>query len=170
MDVFEAVQTRRSIRNYESKPVEEDKLMKVLEAGRLSPSAANRQPWHFIVVRDEEMRRKLRAAYDADWFVNAPVIIVVCVDPSAAWRRRDGEEFWKVDAAIALQSMVLCAWEEGLGTCWIGAFDERAVKDVLGIPQGIRVVAMTPLGYPAEKKGPVTQRKKLEEIVHYDGW
>ncbi|MBO3803302.1 MAG: nitroreductase family protein [Candidatus Brockarchaeota archaeon] len=170
MDVFEAVRTRRSIRRYEERPVEEEKLQRVLEAGRLSPSAANRQPWHFIVVREASAKERLRSSYGEEWFAGAPVIIVVCADPSLAWRRRDGEEVWKIDAAIALQTMVLCAWDEGLGTCWICAFDEKAAKEALGIPNGIRVVAMTPLGYPAERKEPVTQRKRLNEIVHYERW
>ena len=102
--------------------------------------------------------------------MGAPIIIVVCVDPSVAWKRCDGEEMWKIDAAIALQTMVLCAWEEVLGTCWICAFDEQAIRDVLGIPKDIWIVAMTPLGYPAEKKGAVTKRKRLEEILHRDRW
>jgi nitroreductase len=170
LNAFEVVQNRRSIRKYEAKAVEEEKLLKVLEAGRLSPSAANKQPWHFVVVKDAGVRERLRAGYDRDWFVSAPIVLVVCADPSIAWKRWDGEEFWKVDCAIALQTMVLCAWEEGLGTCWICAFDERALKDALGIPPGIRVVAITPLGYPAERKGAVTERKGLNEFVHHDRW
>jgi nitroreductase len=170
MEFYEVVSRRRSIRAYKPDPVEEDKLFRILEAARLAPSAANRQPWHFIVVRDPQKREQLRKAYDRDWFVKAPVIIVACADPTKAWRRRDGEEYWKVDVAIAMEHLVLAAANEGLGTCWIGAFDEKAVKEVLGIPEHIRVVAMTPLGYPAEEKGPVTDRKPLEEIVHYDGW
>ncbi len=170
MEFYELVKRRRSIRAYRPDPFEEDKLLRILEAGRLAPSAANRQPWHFIVVRDPTKKELLRRGYNRDWFVKAPVIIVVCADPSEAWRRRDGEEYWKVDAAIAMEHIVLAAANEGLGACWIGAFDEKAVKEVLGIPEHIRVVAMTPLGYPAEEKGPVTDRKPLEEIVHYDGW
>jgi len=170
MEFQELVRRRRSIRAYRPDPVEEEKLRRVLEAGRLAPSAANRQPWHFIVVRDPEKRGMLRRAYNREWFVSAPVIIVACADPTRAWRRGDGEEYWKVDVAIAMEHIVLAAANEGLGTCWIGAFDERAVKEALGIPDHIRVVAMTPLGYPAESKGEVTDRKPLEEIVHYDGW
>jgi len=170
MDVFDAIRTRRSIRKYMDKPVEEEKLLKVLEAARLAPSAVNRQPWRFIVVRDKEIREALRSAYDRDWFVSAPVIIVACAVPSEGWVRWDGEEFWRVDVAIAMQNLILAAWNEGLGTCWIGAFKEEEVKKVLGIPPDVRVVAMTPLGYPAEEKGPVTNRKPLEEIVKYDRW
>ncbi|MBT0160321.1 nitroreductase [Candidatus Bathyarchaeota archaeon A05DMB-2] len=170
MDVFEAVQTRRSIRAYQERAVEKEKLVKVLEAGRLSPSAANQQPWHFIAVTDKAARERLFTAYNRRWFVDAPAIIVACALPEKSWSRQDGEEYWKVDVAIALQSMVLVARELGLGTCWIGAFNEEKVKEALGIPQKVRVVALTPLGYPAEQKGPVADRKPLEEIVHYDRW
>jgi len=170
LEFYDVVRKRRSIRRYKPDPVEEDKLTRVLEAGRLAPSAANRQPWHFIVVRDPKVREALRAAYDRDWFVNAPVIIVVCADPTKAWVRADGEEYWKVDAAIAMEHIVLAATNEGLGTCWIAAFNEEAVRKVLNIPKHVRVVAMTPLGYPDEVKGEVVSRKSLNEIVHYDRW
>jgi len=170
MDVFEAIRTRRSIRRYLDKPVEEEKLSRVLEAARLSPSAANNQPWRFIVVTDPKVKERLRSAYNREWFISAPVIIVGCALPREAWVRRDGEEYWKVDLAIAMQSLVLEAWELGLGTCWIGAFREDEVKRALGIPDEARVVAMTPLGYPDEDKGPVTDRKPIGEIVSYNHW
>jgi len=170
MDVLDAIKTRRSIRNYENRPVEKKKLLSVLEAARLSPSATNGQPWSFIVVTDPEVKESLRSSYSRDWFVCAPVIVVACAIPDEAWVRHDGEEYWKVDVTIAMQDLVLAAWEEGLGTCWIGAFKEEEAKRALGIPGSVRVVAMTPLGYPAEEKGPVTDRKALREIVHYDRW
>ena len=170
MNISDAIRTRRSIRKYLNKPVEREKLSKILEAARLSPSAANRQPWRFIVVTDQKIKEELRAAYDEDWFVSAPVIIVGCALPSEAWVRSDGEEYWKVDLAIAMQNLILEAWELGLGTCWIGAFREDEVKRILGIPDEVRVVALAPLGYPAEEKGPVTKRKPLEEIVSYNYW
>jgi len=170
MDVFEAIKTRRSIREYQEKPVEQEKLSKVLEAARLSPSAANKQPWKFIVVTDPKVKESLRSAYNKDWLISAPVIIVGCALPKEAWVRSDGEEYWKVDLAIAMQSLILEAWEHGLGTCWIGAFREEKVKKALGIPDDVRVVALTPLGYPAEEKGPVVRRKPLEEIVSYNHW
>ncbi|MEM3028827.1 MAG: nitroreductase family protein [Thermoproteota archaeon] len=144
--------------------------MRVLEAARLAPSAVNRQPWYFIIVTDQKIKEKLKSAYPRDWFSSAPVIIVACTSPREAWVRKEGEEYWKVDIAIAMQNLVLIAWEETLGTCWIGAFDEQEVKKALGIPQEIRVVAMTPLGYPAEEKEPVVDRKPLSEIVHYEYW
>lgn len=170
MDVLEAIKKRRSIRKYQKKPVEKEKLNKVLEAARLAPSASNMQPWHFIVVTDPKAKESLRASYNREWFVQAPVIIVACAVPEEAWLRRDGEEYWKVDTAIAMQNLVLASTELGLGTCWIAAFKEEEAKKALGIPEHVRVVAMTPLGYPAEEKGPVTDRKPLNNIVHYDKW
>jgi nitroreductase len=170
MDVFEAIRTRRSIRSYLNKPVEKEKLLKVLEAARLSPSAVNSQPWSFIVVTKKKQKEKLRQVYDRDWFISAPVIIVACALLEQAWKRFDGEEYWKVDVAIAMQDLVLAAWEQGLGTCWVGAFHEEEARQALGIPGNVRVVAMTPLGYPAEEKGPVTDRKPLDEIIRYEHW
>jgi nitroreductase len=170
MEVFAAIRKRRSIRLYERKPVNEEKLNRVLEAGRLAPSADNRQPWRFIVVTDDKIKEKLRVAYDEEWFVTAPVIIVGCAVPEEAWVRMDGQEYWMVDVAIAMQNMILTATELGLGTCWIADFDEEAARKALKLPLDVRVVAMTPLGYPAEEKRPVGNRKPLSEIVHSNNW
>jgi nitroreductase len=170
MNVFDAIKKRRSIRKYKETVVEQEKLNTVLEAARLAPSAANRQPWAFIVVTDPQMKERLRSSYNEEWFIEAPVIIVACAVPEKAWHRMDGEEYWKVDVAIALQNLVLAATELGLGTCWIADFNEEAAKKVLRIPEDVRVVAMTPLGYPDEEKGPVTRRKSLNSIVHYNQW
>jgi len=172
VDVLESIKKRRSIRKYQTRPVENEKINVVLEAARLAPSANNQQPWHFIVVTEPEVRESLRLSYNEEWFVQAPVIVVVCADPDKAWRRGKigAEEYWKVDAAIAMQNLVLVSTELGLGTCWIADFDEKAAKKTLNIPKHIRVVAMTPLGYPAEEKGPVTDRKPLNEMVHYEKW
>lgn len=170
MGVFEIIRKRRSIRLYEEKPVEQEKLNRVLEACRLAPSADNRQPWRFIVVTNDEVKEKLRASYDEEWFVSAPVIIIGCAVPKEAWVRMDGQEYWMVDVAIAMQNMILVATELGLGTCWIADFDEEAARKALKLSQSVRIVAMTPLGYPTEEKRPVRNRKSLSEIVHYDSW
>jgi nitroreductase len=170
MEVFATIRKRRSIRLYERKPVNEEKLNRVLEAGRLAPSADNRQPWRFVVVTDDKIKEKLRVAYDEEWFVSAPVIIVGCAVPEEAWVRIDGQEYWMVDVAIAMQNIILTATELGLGTCWIADFDEEAARKALKLPLGVRVVAMTPLGYPAEEKRPVGNRKPLSEIVHSNNW
>ena len=169
LDVQEVIRVRRSIRKYKNTQVEEEKLLRVLEAGRLSPSAANNQPWHFIVITDSKIRQKMKEVYDRRWFYEAPVVIVVCVDPKIA-AVRNGENFWAVDGAIAMQSMVLQATEDGLGTCWIGAFHESVVKKILDIPRDIRVLVMTPLGYPDEIKEQVTKRKEMKEILHNNKW
>jgi nitroreductase len=170
MSVLDLLRRRRSIRKYQSAPVEAEKLAAVLEAARLGPSAANLQPCHFIVVSKPEVRESLRAVYKAEWFVSAPVIVVGCVDSKVAWRRRDGEDYGKVDVAIAMQNLVLAATELGLGTCWIAAFDEGGAKRALGVPEDVRVVALTPLGYPDEVKGSVADRKSLEVFVHNEKW
>jgi len=168
LEIFEAIKRRRSIRKYEQKAVEKEKLSKVLEAARLAPSAMNMQPYAFVVTSDSETIEKISSACNQEW--DAPTIIVVCAFPEEAWVRDDGEEYWKADAAIAMNNMSLQACAEGLGTCWIVAFKEEKVKDILGIGAEARVVAMTPLGYPAEKKGPVTKRKTIDELVHYERW
>ena len=170
MSVFDVVCKRRSIRKFKPDAVEDEKVNMVLEAARMGPSAANRQPCHFVVVTDSLARSRLREAYDHEWFLRAPVIVVVCVSPADAWRKSIFEEYWKVDGAIAMQNLVLVATELGLGTCWIAAFDENGARRALGVPKGIRVVAMTPLGYPDEEKGPATDRKPLGQIVHRDKW
>lgn len=191
MDVYEAIRTRRSIRVYEDKPVEEEKLRRVLEAARLAPSAGNRQPWRFIVISDPKVKEELKAVKEKmrppppksppgvppgapprrpprGPLESAPVLIVGCALPNESF---PGTDFWKIDVAIALQNLVLAAREQGLGTCWIGVFhEEEEVKKVLGLPEQARVVAMISLGYPAEKKEPVTDRKPLDDIVHYNHW
>jgi len=166
MDVLTAIKGRRSIRKYKDKPVEEEKLLKVLEAARLSPSARNRQDWKFIVVKDSETRRKLTEAIGQPFVGEAPIIIVSCgTEPEGVMK--GGQPRYTVDLSIATAYMILEAYEQGLGTCWLGSYDEEKVKGVLGIPDSVRVVAITPLGYPDEEPAP-RPRKELDEIVSYD--
>ena len=132
MSVFEAIKIRRSIRRFKNKPVEEEKIKKLLESARLSPSTNNNQPWHFILITKKETRESLFAAYPRDWFVEAPAIIVVCAQPQEGWSRQDGEKYWKVDGAIAMQSIMLVAHDLDLGSCCVAAFDAKKVKKVLG--------------------------------------
>ncbi|UOO38291.1 nitroreductase family protein [Oscillospiraceae bacterium CM] len=166
MDVFEAIKTRRSIRKYSDKPVEEEKLTSILEAGRLAPSAMNAQNWRFIVVRDREKIQKLMDASDGQSFVGqAPCVLVVC----ASNRRlmACGQPTDTVDAAIAMAFMILQAHALGLGTCWLGRFFADAIKKTLNIPDDVAVVAVTPLGYPAEQPA-ARPRKARREIVGID--
>ncbi len=166
MDFHAVVSGRRSVRAYRSDPVEQDKLLRVLNAARLAPSAANRQPVHVYVIRDDGVRRALAAAYSQEWFVQAPVIVCVCSRPGEAWRRSDGKSYADVDAAIVMDHLILAAAAEGLGTCWIGAFKADEVQRILEVPDDLEPVAMTPLGYPAEEPGP-RPRKELDEMVEY---
>ena len=169
MSFLDLVKKRVSVRAYDAAPVSEEALLTVLEAGRLAPSAANKQPVRFIVLRDAKRREELSQAYSRDWFWKAPVIIVVCVEPGKAWSRSDGKNYADVDGAIAMDHMTLCAADLGLGTCWIAAFDAARLRRILALPEGIEPVAMTPLGKPAEPTRPKS-RKQMDEIVKREQW
>jgi nitroreductase len=168
MDVMQAIKDRRSIRLYSSREVEDDKLKMVLEAGRLAPSAANMQDWKFIVVKDESTRKGLVDAAGGQKFLGtAPLVLVGC--GTAEKIMSCGQLTYPIDVSIALSFMLLEACELGLGTCWLGHFDENEVKKILGIPEEIRVVAMTPLGYPSEAPEP-RPRKKVSEFASIDNF
>jgi nitroreductase len=167
MDVFEAIQNRKSVRSYELTPVPKKTLTKLLEAARVAPSANNTQPWHFIVVIDTEKRKELSKGTYAKFLVNVPVVIVACGDMKAS------PDWYAVDTSLALENMVLAATGEGLGTCYVGSFNEGQVKKLLGIPENFCVIALLAVGYPREKEGFTTKiyrlanrkRKKLQEIA-----
>lgn len=167
MDVLSAIKGRRSIRKYKDIPVEEEKLHKVLEAARLSPSAKNLQNWKFIVVRNEETKKQLVDEAIKQPFVGQAPVILVCCGTETESVMKCGQHRYTVDLSIATAYMILEAHEQGLGTCWLGRFDEEKVKEILGIPEDVRVVSITPLGYPDETPSP-RPRKPLEEIVCYD--
>jgi len=167
MDVFTAISQRSSVRAYKDADVEEDKLKKILEAARLSPSASNRQEWKFIVVRTKEIKRELaKAAFGQSFISEAPVVIVACGTESKSIMG-GGQPTHTVDVSIACAYMILQAYELGLGTCWIGAFKEDEAKKILNIPKHVRVVAMTPVGYPDEPPSKKS-RKTLNQIVCFE--
>jgi nitroreductase len=166
VEYTELLKKRRSIRKYLASPVSDNDIKNVLEAARLAPSWGNRQCWQFIVVKEQGTKEKI-AGENRKWISEAPVIIAACADPSASGRK-PGMDYFMLDVGIAFEHLVLAAANLGLGTCWIGAFDEEQVKVALGVPGDIRAVAFTPLGYPAEKKGDVSNRKLLQEIVFYE--
>jgi len=166
MDFYDVLKGRRSIRAYKPDPVDRDKLKRILSAARAAPSAANRQPWLLVVVEKEKTKRALREAYSQEWFYTAPLIICACARPKKAWKRRDGKNYADVDTTIAMHQLILAATAEGLGTCWVGAFRAEAVSRILGLPSSVEPVAMTPLGYPAEKPSKMP-RKKLRELVRF---
>lgn len=162
MEFTDVISKRRSIRKYKSDPVPEEDIKYVLEAARLAPSWANTQCWKFVVVTDPDVKDELAKAGNS-WIAQAPVIITICADPSKPGTKGD-QEYYMLDAGIAMEHLILAAADKGLGTCWIGAFDEKAARSVLGVPDNIRVVASTPLGYPDEDPAP-KPRRTLEEII-----
>jgi nitroreductase len=169
MDVYGAIKKRRSIRTYKDRKVPGNVLNRVLDAARRAPSARNRQEWRFIAVRDPEVRKKLTVAAHSQAFVaQAPVTLVFCANEGTDVMSC-GQPTSSIDLSIAMSYATLAATAEGLGTCWLGSFDEGAVKEVLGIPAKARVVAVSPLGYAAEKPA-ARPRKKFSEVVSFEKW
>ncbi|MCK4600348.1 nitroreductase family protein [Candidatus Bipolaricaulota bacterium] len=172
MNVIDAIKERYAVRNYQTKDVEEDKLKRVLGAARWAPSAYNRQEWRFVIVRDSSTRQKLtKTAHGQEFVGQAPVVIAACATDTSRIMPC-GQVAYPIELAIAIDHMTLKAVEEGLGSCWIGDFEEDEVKKILDIPDQIRVVILLPLGYPVQAVSPSLpkKRKKLNEIVTYDKW
>lgn len=159
---------RYSIRDYKDMPIEKEKLLQVLEAGRIAPSACNNQPWQFVVITDEGLKSKVAEAYPRDWFRKAPVILAVLGDHSQSWKRKDGKDHCDVDAAIAVDHMTLAAAELGIGSCWVCAFDSEKCHKALALPDNLEVIVLVPMGYPASDNIiPEKRRKSLDEIVSW---
>jgi len=171
MSVLRVIKERRSVRRYKADPIPEDVLHRVLDAARFSPSGKNLQPWKFILVQDESLKQRLAEASVRQFFIaEAPIVVVACGFPDRCYSRMGNYmKSWPVDVAIAVEHLMLQAQEEGLGTCWIGAFEEEDVKSVLDVPEEVRVLALTPLGYPAEN--PVSRgRKSIDEIISFNSF
>jgi nitroreductase len=175
---MDIIKTRKSIRSYKEKEVEDEKIKQILEAARLAPSWANKQCWKYIIVNKKEKIQKLSAGIINSWMKNAKCIVVACADPKQSGSR-NGMDYYLVDLAISMEHLVLAATNLGLGTCWIGGFNEAKVKKVLDIPEKIKVVAMTPVGYPSEPgiRNKISRkiiradtRKSLQDMVHYNCW
>ena len=167
--LMELIETRRSIRSYKDQEIEEDKLDYVLQAFRKAPSAKNLQPWKLVVIKNKKILKDIAIACNNQTFMEeAPVIIAACAKEEEAYGMMGGYmNSYPIDIAIALEHLILAATEKGLGTCWIGAFKEQLVKDILGVPEDVRVVALTPLGYP-DREASIRGRKPLTEIISYD--
>lgn len=174
MDFYEVIKTRRSVRSYKQDPIPEDILKKVLNAARIAPSGSNRQPWYFIIIKDPERKKKMVELCAGQKFIaEAPVLIAACGE-NIHYNRGNWMDNYSVlvDVAIAVDHLTLAARAEGLGTCWIGSFDNEGIKKFLGIPEDVNVVALTPLGYPSnpdvfkEDKN----RKPLDEIIYNETW
>jgi len=161
LETLTCIRTRREIRAYLDRQIPDDVLLKILEAGRLAPSSKNSQPWHFIVIRNKDTLRKVSALTPTGSHIaQAPLAIAVVMD---------GAKLPEIDGARAFQNMVLAAWDLGVGSCWVTNFYEDGVKDLLGVPQRMKLVSVIPFGYPVETR---TKRKKvrkpLNEIVHLE--
>ena len=163
---MDVIRERGSVKKYEDRPIPEHIMKEVFEAARLAQSAENRQPWEFVVVREKEMKEKLALG-----FVGEAPVVIVCVAHPENCGHVGPLPSYLVDVAIAVENMALVSWELGLGSCWIGAYDEENVKELLNIPKNLKVVSLLTLGYPAEK--PANQmmrqrRKPLTQIIHYE--
>ncbi len=159
MSLLDVILGRRSIRCYKSEPIPDDILKNVLEAGRLAPSADNAQPWHFVVITESKIKEKLSTGTWNGFIKDSAVTIVGCGYVANEWAT--------IDVTIALENMVIAAEAQGVGSCWVGDFKEEEVKELLGIPNNLKVVALVSFGYPAEKPDPPS-KKSLEAIVHYN--
>lgn len=165
VDFITLVKDRYSVRGYEDTPVEDDKLNYVLECARQAPSACNRQPWHFFIVRSDEARAAVIRSYDREWFRKAPLYIIVAVDPDSAWvRPEDTYNHAPVDGSIAAEHICLAAAAVGLGSCWVCNFDPVTLKEAIGAESPWVPLAILPLGYPAADPRPTT-RKPIDEIT-----
>ena len=159
MSLLDLIFGRRSIRRYRSEPIPDDVLKNILEAGRLAPSADNAQPWHFVVITEPEIKEKLSRGRWNRFIKDSAATIVGCGYAANEWST--------IDVTIALENMVIAAEAQGVGSCWIGDFEEEEVKELLGIPDNLKVVGLVSFGYPAEKPNPPS-KKSLEAIVHYN--
>jgi len=171
MDFADLVRARYSVRSYRKTSVEEKKMELILEAARLAPTAANRQPFQLIVVETAGREQDLLRIYDKDWFVEAPLVICVCGILDQGWVRKkyDGMNYTIVDTAIVVDHITLQAADLGLGTCWVGAFDPQAARELLNLPDTAEPIAFTPLGYPADEAKEKV-RKPLDDLVRYQSW
>jgi len=169
MNLYEVIKSRYSVRSYLDRPVEQEKLDRILDAARLAPSGSNRQPWKFVVVRDTETRKKLVPACSNQEFVGQAPVVIAGVGLMPDRIMSCGVPGDPVDVAIALEHVALAATAEGLGTCWIGSFHQDQIRTLLGIPANAKVIEVMTLGYPADHPQPKT-RKPMKELVCYDQW
>ncbi|MBN1147334.1 MAG: nitroreductase family protein [Anaerolineales bacterium] len=170
MEYTELIARRYSVRAYKPDPVEDEKLHKLLEAARLAPTAANRQPFQLIVIHTAGRQEELRRIYRREWFTQAPLILCAVGVPSQGWVRSDDKRrYLDVDVAIIMDHLILEATNQGLGTCWIAAFNARAARELLQLPDEVEPLIFTPLGYPADQP-PAKERKPLAELVRYEHW
>jgi nitroreductase len=169
MEYFDLITARYSVRAYQPDPVDDEKLLQVLNAARLAPTADNRQPFKIIVIHTQNREAELRKIYNREWFTQAPIILCACGVPRLSWIRRDQRRYLDVDVAIVMDHLILAATNLGLGTCWIAAFNAAAAREILRLPDEIEPLIFTPLGYPADSPRS-KERKPLDDLVRYEAW
>jgi nitroreductase len=170
MDVYEAIRTRKSVRAFLDRPVEEEVLQRVIEAARAAPSARNVQEWRFVAVRDRETRTRIAQDAARQPFIGTSAVLLACCAETDGRVMRCGQPAYPIDVAIAMDHLALAATAEGLGTCWIGSFDEPMVKHLLGIPGDVRVVLLMPLGYPVDPAPAAKSRLGRDKVLHHERW
>ena len=169
MEFSELLTARYSVRVYKPDPIPEEILQQVLEAARLAPTAANRQPFRVILTHTRGREQELQRIYRHSWFTQAPLVVCVCAVPEEAWVRQDQRSYCDVDAAIALDHLILAAANLGIGTCWIAHFDVQAAREILQVPLSVEPLLLTPLGYPADHIRS-KKRRSLDDLVRFERW
>ena len=170
MNIYELIKKRKSVRNYKPKVVEKEKLERILNSALLAPSAKNKQEWRFVVVSDKEKRKKLSiAAKNQNSFLEAPIVIACCAETDN-YEMTCGQKSYPIDLSIIIDHITLLAVEEGLGTCWIGAFHENEAKKILDIPDNVRIVELLTLGYPSNDSIKKKNRLSFDEVIKYEKW
>lgn len=165
---IDLVKQRYSVRSYEERQIEKEKMEYIMECVRLAPSAVNFQPWHFYVVTDREKLEALKSTYKREWIQSAPCIVVACANHEESWHRRlDNKDHADIDLAIAIEHLCLAAAEQGLGTCWVCNFDASLCHQLMAFPENVEPVALIPIGYTPESEVPEKKRKQMEEICTY---
>jgi len=167
MSVYDTIKSRASIRRYRARAIREEELKTILDSARLAQSADNKQPWEFVVIRDRSTLKAMVRMAGFQMFVGKAAVVVVCIANPSACGGVGTLASYLVDSAIATENMALTAWELGIGSCWIGAYNEIEIRKLLGVPNRLRIVSLLTLGYPDERPG-IKRRKALEEIVHYE--
>ena len=166
MNFLDLVKKRYSVRAYEKREIEREKMDYIMECVRLAPSAVNFQPWRFIEITEGEMLEALKSTYKREWIQSAPCIIVACANHEESWHRKmDNKDHADIDVAIAVEHLCLAAAEQGLGTCWVCNFDAELCRKVMSLPEHMEPVALIPIGYPVESDIPEKKRKDMKEIT-----
>jgi nitroreductase len=168
MELKELMQKRYSVRRFKEQEVEKEKILKVLDMARFAPSAVNLQPWHFLVIQDPEKLKEIKTTYEISWFQKAPAVIVALGDHSKSWKRKDGKDHCDIDLGIVVDHLTLAATDQGLGTCWVCAFDAEKCIEILDLPNHLEPIALIPIGYPLYETAKNKTRNDLDTMVSWD--